>query len=337
VEVIVAVEPDSKAVQRHVCQDGKLIITMEFADNLEIEEWFPTKELSEMLNTIVQTGSASHSSSQVGSQGPSHINTFRSMDAIPMGLGTHKEEPNAPSFQVIRIDDPRNRKFVETLTTGAVFKKFKRTSAIKRIIFCSNDLSKLAWSLPANKKTIQGFIHSRDIFEIETGYGKNKLKIFVVAKSRILELEAEDISTLNDWVRSLRFLVEYTKSDEEEEQRRMQIPELAIFHKKMMETYKLLLVKGEVFNKINRSTSVERTVYCTPALDRLVWKDADGVKIRGEVPLEDIVQVTSEKSKNDNKLCILSKKNVIVLEAKDSETKERFINALSFYIKHPRQ
>jgi len=99
----------------------------------------------------------------------------------------------------------------------------------------------------------------------------------------------------------------------------------------------MILVSGEVFRKFNdkHEEASHRLVYFTPSLNKLEWKSPDGGKARHEILFEDIMQVASERSRNDNKLCILAKKEVVILEAKDTTIKDTFVAALDFFLKHP--
>jgi len=306
--------------------------SLEFESAGVLNEWFPPKLRTAM--PFEESDLSDPDSLMTGSPMPSRPTSTPQLEkpspssTRPVSLAIHGE-----SSRLAYLDEPENRSIADVLIEGYVFKKFKNgSSGSKRHVYCSNDLTKIAWATPGDKKSIHGFFKTSEITGIETGSGKSKMRLFIVSPERSLELEAPDTVVLAEWVKAVRLLMELGGIEREEEALRTASPESTRYFEKIRNTYKLALVKGEMFKIVTRgSSSTTKHVYFTPDMQNLAWKELDENKVLGAIPVSEIFQVISEKSKSDNKLTIVAKKKYMSLEAKDSEAKHNFINSFSYW------
>lgn len=306
---------DTKTIM-FINDSSKTELSLEFEDKDMLDEWFPVD--AKMANAAV----------------PKSLVQYSSEGALSAYTNTHKASVTVGGV-VAMLEDPKNRKSVDILLNGAVFKKYKKNSATKRIIFASDDLSKLAWSDVKSQRDIQGFISTREIQQIEPGFGKNKLKIYIVTSSSVIEIEAIDITMFNEWLRALKFLIEFVKCEVQEESKLLKYVDSSNAYQELVDSTKVALKAGEVFRKIgSNNVAAIRHVYCMDDMQNLVWEDIETGKVKGHIPMEDIFQISNEKSKDNNKLIILAKKQMLVLEAKDSVVKENFMEAMNFWVKN---
>lgn len=321
----------------HIPGVNNIQIVVSFEDAMKREDWFPSREaisnkrinsIDTISRKIDPSGSASEFSKQESDIGSTVSKDFTVPSTDEKIEDDLKLSGSLQSKLAAIVDNSKSQKYLTMLLAGSVFKKYKQNKTSTRLIYCTRDLSKLVWSMPKNRRTVQGFIRTDDIFEIETGYGtgKNRLKLFVVSKHRILELEAKDSQMLHEWVQCLKFMMETLRERLDTES----------VHEdgsgsvaKLRKEYREYLQMGDVF-RVSKKGS-EKQFYCDDDMSELIWKDIERSRIRGTLPLKEIVEVFSEKSNMDTKLCIVAKKNLLFLEASDKERKEKFIDALQYW------
>lgn len=144
------------------------------------------------------------------------------------------------------------QKFLSALVEGCVFKKFKRGSSSKRLIWTSTNFDFVVWG-EEDKSLVKGYINTHDIQEVNQGFAlKNKNRLYIVSPERTLELEAKDGLQAKEWKEMLELLIQLNMSELEQKRALQTGPGQQAFQAKFARAkaeYTKLISTGSVFKK----------------------------------------------------------------------------------------
>jgi hypothetical protein len=113
----------------------------------------------------------------------------------------------------------QERLYKQLLQQGGEFKKYKYNSATKRLIWVTEEMDKLVWG-DRDRTEVRGFLRVSLIRTVESGRGKDRLKIFIHTQPRTLELEARDEYEHSDWLAAFSFLIKFHVRERERDRAR---------------------------------------------------------------------------------------------------------------------
>jgi hypothetical protein len=152
------------------------------------------------------------------------------------------------------------KRFLAALVEGCVFRKFKRGSSSKRLIWTSGNFDFVVWG-EEDKSLMKGYINTHDIQEINQGFAlKNKNRLYIVSPERTLELEAKDGLQAKEWKEMLELLIQLNMSELEQKKLLQSGAGGAAFQAKFGKAkaeYTKLVSTGSVFKKWSASDAGE--------------------------------------------------------------------------------
>jgi len=203
---------------------------------------------------------------------------------------------------------------------GAMFKKYKRGNSSRRLVWTTPFYDFVCWG-DDTKENIKGYIPTRELTEINQGFGKNRNRFYIVSSTRTLELEAKTPGMAKEWVIAFQFLIQ---SHVAEDERKQEIANSTGFRdavNKSRTEHTALLVAGDVFKKwpgkkkIQKGSFTVRKIWADANLAKLNWGEINNAKVRGYLVLDDMVQV-QEDPKDELKFTVYAKDRSLDLEAK---------------------
>jgi len=94
-----------------------------------------------------------------------------------------------------------------------------------------------------------------------------------------------------------------------------------------------MLIQGDTFKKYKGRTVKNRSVWCSPLLDFLIWGDTDQVVVKGFICTADIQEVNQGFGRNKCRLYLVTSSRTLELEAKSVENAREWLEAFEFLIK----
>jgi len=237
------------------------------------------------------------------------------------------------------MHDKRLKKYLGMLVEGAMFKKYKRGSSSRRLVWTTPFYDFVCWG-DDTKENIKGYIPTRELTEINQGFGKNRNRFYIVSSTRTLELEAKTPGMAKEWVIAFQFLIQ---SHVAEDERKQEIANTSGFRdavNKSRTEHTALLVAGDVFKKwpgkkkIQKGSFTVRKIWADTNLKNLNWGEINNTKdnkAKGFLVLDDMIQV-QEDPKEELKFTVYAKGRSLDLEAKSPWVREKWVRALRFFI-----
>ncbi len=223
---------------------------------------------------------------------------------------------------------------VAALQNGAVFRKLKRGSSAKRLIWCDSMLSAVMWG-SEDRREVKGFLRTSDIREVRRGQGNDEIKIDIVTPARVLELECRDAAQAQEWHQLFQFLVASNQAEAVQKKALFQQYGLDSSVQKYAQEYSHLLVNGDFFKKWpsirSRGSSTHRRIVATPNIDRINWCDGSSGKILGFIPIRDVIEIREDPAE-PLKFTVQAQKRALVLEASSPAVKASWIRAITFFV-----
>jgi len=223
---------------------------------------------------------------------------------------------------------------LKMLTDGDSFRKFKRGRSDKRKVYCTDLLDFLCWG---EDTQVKGFMSTKEIEEINQGFGKNKNRIYVVSKIRTLELEAKDTKMAKDWKSAFEVLMKSCRLEQNKKNELQSAPEWKESIKVWTDEHANLLVAGDIFKKwpgkkkLQKGKFTCRKICCTPKLDKISWGDMGTSKVKGFLNFDEVVHVQEDPA-DKLKFAVIAKGRTLDLEAKSVWVREKWIRALRWFI-----
>lgn len=196
--------------------------------------------------------------------------------------------------------------FLQTLSTGSLFKKYKRGSGSKRLIWITPHYDYLLWG-DELKKEVKGFIPICDLQEINAGFStKQKNRLFIVSPDRTLELEAKDPQQSKEWMEMIETLIQLNMAELDfKSSLANSDPNFNDKFNQIKKNHIHLLNTGSIFKKWPGQNALgsftTRLLWTPPTPDRLQWGDVVSKKIMGFVLMDDLVQIKCEGEGNAGK------------------------------------
>lgn len=331
----------------HISADIKYTsMELSFASVEEAQIWSNLFHLAKNAK-IQEQKKDSGSMSPRSEQKSLHTPTFKLLEcSFNIGLQIVVNEENAEtdaraSLSMKRnrtLQDRKSKTYMKLLNTGALFKKYKQGKAPqKRLIWFTPNFEYLLWGDP-DKSLVRGFLRTKDISTVNQGFAEQRVRLFVTAPSRTLEIEARNTEMAKDWCDAIEFVIKvYHRGDELRNKQKNEGNYQQQLQAKRQE-YVELLVRGEIFKKwphtmgLYKSTSVRRVFYDANT-QQLLWGEISTNKVKGDLPLSDVVQIIHDiDAENDLKFAILAMDRTLYLEAKNTHTKDKWCEALQFLV-----
>lgn len=232
--------------------------------------------------------------------------------------------------------DKRLKQLLQFLLAGDPLKKVKKGVVQKaKHYWVSPLLDYLIWG-DSDRANVKSFTLIKDIKAVER---KGKLLTLTIAK-KASELEADTDEKATAWAEAFQFLIKSWNSEAAE---RKAYKANADFGKELdacKEEHIKLTTEGDVFKKwpgrnaAAGSASVRKLwIERTKREEKICWGDVGTNKVKGYLPLEDVVQVFEEPDDPDNlKFSIVCVGKALDLESRTPEIRAKWIRALRFFV-----
>jgi len=172
------------------------------------------------------------------------------------------------------------------------------------------------------------------------GFGKNVCKVYVITHSRTLEFEAHSTAFAKEWIEACEFLIQFQVAFKQ--QRELLVASDPQHESKVSLTKQecsKLLIEGDMFKKwpgrkkLQSQTFTVRRVWASSNLDRLFWGEPNTTKVKGYIPMADIVNI-EEDDQDDLKFTVFCTGRSLDLEARAAWVRNAFVRAFRFFIEY---